>query len=254
MDMCAFNKKPEDEADGNRFYKKRTAIVTRRYAEVRKKLEKTCPGTSESHQHVRAIGKATKIDRSTESGVYSKEFAKAICEAALSIHKTLKGASGNAETTPTEEGGVGAYCGCIGSNEVRQEEGLPKNPQEKGSPKFEDRTSEKLQIEAKQSSTANGVPNASASGAPAIVERSEVENEEEESGKQQKEEEGQHRVKNERSAHTIEWIQIMKRAAEEMEMLQIAIQEEEELEEAPKIRSMIRKPMKKVELSVQVCK
>ena len=111
MDMCAFNKKPEDDVDGNQLCKKRIAIVTKRNEDAKNKLEKTCPGIIGRHQHVHAMGKATKIDRSTESEVYSEEFAEAICDTALSIHRTLKQTSGNAETTPPEVGG-GVYCGC----------------------------------------------------------------------------------------------------------------------------------------------
>ena len=198
MDMCQFNKKPEEDAEGNKFYKKRTAIVTRRSAEAKEKLGRTCPGVNENHQHIREMGKAAKIDRSTESGVYSKDFAKAVCEAALSIHRTLRGASNIAETTPSEEGGVGVYCGCVSRNKVRKEEGLPNNLLGKGSPKIEDRAIEDL-------SAINGDPNAAASGALLISDGKEAKNTEEESGKSKKEKEVQHRVKNERSAYTNEW-------------------------------------------------
>ena len=56
---------------------------------------------------------------------------------------------------------------------------------------------------------------------------------------------------NERPAHTTQWMQIMRKAAEGMEMLQIAIHEEEELDEAPVIgRNRITKPAAMKEESI----
>ena len=108
FDMCAFNKKPS-EAQDDEFYKKRTAIVMKNVDQAKSHLAKLCPGTSTTHKHVRAMGKTGRLDRSTESAVYSEEFAKEVCQAALATHNTQPQRSSGIHVTkiPEEGGGEG---------------------------------------------------------------------------------------------------------------------------------------------------